>query len=67
MLTIPTDLNLDSRLHAIARRLGKSPEECALAALAAWVEDHEEAHRNAQALGGGGDDGVARPPEGFFD
>ena len=65
MLTIPTDLDLDSRLHAIARRLGKSPADCALAALKAWIEDHEEAHHRAQALGGG--DGVHRPPEGFFD
>lgn len=65
MLTIPTTLDQESRLHAIARRLGKSPAECALAALTAWIEDYEEAHTNAQALGGG--DGVHRPPEGFYD
>lgn len=65
MLSIPTDLDLESRLAVIARRLGKSPAECALAALKEWVKDHEEAHANAQALGGG--DGVHRPPEGFFD
>lgn len=65
MLTIPTDLSLESRLAAIARRLGKNPAECALAALKAWIEDHEEAHANAQTLGGG--DGVYRPPEDFID
>lgn len=65
MLTIPTTLDLDSRLYAIARRLGKSPADCALAALTAWIEAYEEAHANAQALGGG--DGVHRPPDGFYD
>ncbi|MGE5477662.1 MAG: hypothetical protein ACM3Q1_13465 [Bacteroidales bacterium] len=66
MLTIPSDLDLETRLAAIARRLGKSTAECALAALTAWVEDHEEAHAAAQQLTGG--DGVHRPPEdGFYD
>ncbi|HTH17913.1 MAG TPA: hypothetical protein VL974_14740 [Magnetospirillum sp.] len=65
MLTIPTDLDLDTRLYQVARRLGKKPEECALAALKAWIEDHEEAHANAQRLGGG--DGAARLPGEFYD
>lgn len=64
MLTIATDLDLESRLAAVARRLGKAPAECALAALRSWVEDHEEALANAQRLGG---DGVRRPPDDFFD
>lgn len=66
MLSIPTDLDLDTRLHRIARALGRTPEHCALAALTAWIEDHEEALATARRLGGG-DGGVARPPEGFFD
>ncbi len=64
MLTIPASLDLETRLFALARRLGKRPEECALAALTAWIEDHEESLANAQRLGG---DGTMRPPEGFFD
>lgn len=64
MLTIPTDLSLESRLATIARRLGKSPTECVLAALKCWIADHEESYANALALGG---DGVHRPPEDFTD
>lgn len=65
MLSIPTDPSLENRLAVIARRLGKSPADCALAALKSWMEDHEEAHARAQSLGGG--DGVHRPPEEFYD
>ncbi|HLO76935.1 MAG TPA: hypothetical protein VK196_10825 [Magnetospirillum sp.] len=65
MLSIPTDLDLESRLSVIARRLGKTSAECALAALTVWIEDHEEAQTNAQRLGGG--DGIHRPPDDFFD
>jgi len=64
MLTIPTSLDLETRLFQLARRLGKRPEDCALAALKAWIEDNEDALANAQALGG---DGTMRPPEGFYD
>lgn len=64
MLTIPTDRDLDDRLTVLARRLGKRPEDCALAALTAWVEANEEAVATARRLGG---DGAVRPPEGFYD
>jgi hypothetical protein len=64
MLSVPTDLDLETRLAAVARRLGKTPAECALAALRAWVEDNEEALARAQAFGG---DGVHRAPDDFFD
>jgi hypothetical protein len=64
MLTIPTGLDLETRLSQIARRLGKTPEECALAALKAWIEDNEEALAHAQRLGG---DGAVRLPDGFYD
>ena len=64
MLSIPTDPDLDQRLYQVARRLGKTAEQCALAALKVWLQDHEEAHANAQRLGG---DGVVRPPDGFYD
>lgn len=67
MLSIATDLDLDTRLYRIARALGKTPEQCALAALKAWIEDHEDAMDTARRLGGGDGDGIARPPEGFFD
>lgn len=65
MLTISTDRHLDDRLSVLARRLGKRPEDCALAALTAWVEAHEEAAATARQLSGR--DGVHRPPDGFFD
>lgn len=64
MLSIPTDPDFESRLYRIARTLGMTSEQCALAAVTAWLEDHEEAQAAARRLGG---DGVARPPEGFFD
>lgn len=64
MLTIQTDRQLDDRLTVLARRLGKRPEECALAALKSWVEAHEEAMATARRLGG---DGAMRPPDGFYD
>jgi predicted transcriptional regulator len=64
MLTIQTDRKLDDRLTVLARRLGKRPEDCALAALLAWVEAHEEAMATAQRFGG---DGAVRPPDGFYD
>lgn len=64
MLSIPTSFDLENRLTMLARRLGKRPEECALAALTAWVEDNEEALATARRLGG---DGAVRPPEGFYD
>ncbi len=66
MLNIPIDPDLDQRLHRVARTLGKTPEQCALAALRAWLADHEDAMATARRLGGDGD-GVARPPEEFFD
>jgi|GEM_PF-1410566 hypothetical protein len=65
MLSIATGPDLERRLAAIARRLGTSPAECALAALTVWIEDHEEAQANARTLGGG--DGVRRMPEDFTD
>lgn len=65
MLTISTDLSLEDRLAVIARRLGKTPQECALAAVKAWVADYEDAQAAARRLGGG--DGVHRPPEDFYD
>lgn len=64
MLTIPTDPDLNNRLTRVARALGKSPEHCALAALKAWLCDHEEAMATSQRLGGAG---VARPPADFYD
>lgn len=64
MLTLATDPDLDARLHRLARSLNKTPEQCALAALTAWIEDHEESQANARRLGG---DGTFRPPEDFFD
>lgn len=66
MLTIATDPDLESRLWRVARALNHTPEQCALAALRAWLDDHEEALATARRLGGSGD-GVARPPEEFFD
>jgi len=66
MLNIPTDPDLDQRLYRVARALGKTPEECALSALKAWLADHEDAMATARLLGGSGD-GVARLPDGFFD
>jgi len=65
MLSLATDLDLENRLAAVARRLGLRPEDCALAALKSWVADHEEALASARQLGGG--DGVHRPPEEFYD
>lgn len=64
MLTIPTDPDLDSRLYRIARALGQTPEQCALAALRAWLADHEDAMESTRRLGG---DGIARLPDGFYD
>jgi 2,4-dienoyl-CoA reductase-like NADH-dependent reductase (Old Yellow Enzyme family) len=64
MLNLATDLDLESRLASIARRMGKTPAECALAALRSWIEDHEEAAARAQAFGG---DGVHRADEDFLD
>lgn len=64
MLTLSTTPALDDRLAVIARRLGKSPEQCALEALTAWLECHEQAIACSTALGG---DGVFRPADEFFD
>lgn len=66
MLSIPSDRKLEERLTVLARRLGKRPEDCALAALKAWVEDNEDALLTAQRFGGG-DGGVMRPPDEFYD
>ncbi|MCR6630024.1 MAG: hypothetical protein NVV74_08215 [Magnetospirillum sp.] len=64
MLTIPTDIDLETRLYRLARSLGKTSEQCALEALKAWVADHEESQAHARRLGGG----VMRPPtEDFYD
>lgn len=65
MLTVPTDRDLENRLAVLARRLGKTPGQCALAAVTAWVQDHEDALAAARQLGGDG--GVMRPPEEFYD
>ncbi|MBI5165261.1 MAG: hypothetical protein HY985_15325 [Magnetospirillum sp.] len=66
MLNITVDGGLEAALRSAARRQGKSPEELALAALAAWREDWEAAERARRAFGGG-DGGVFTPPEGFWD
>lgn len=67
MLTLPTDVELESRLYRLARALGKTPEQCALAALKSWIEDHEETQAHARRLGGGEGGGIARLPDDFFD
>ncbi|CAA7613201.1 hypothetical protein [Magnetospirillum sp. UT-4] len=64
MLTLTLPRDLDDRLAAAARRLGRSPEDCALSAIRAFVADCEEATRTAQRLGG---DPVVRPPEDFWE
>lgn len=62
-LTLPAALY--QRLTLAARRLGRSPEDCALGAITAFVEDCEEAAGHARALSGG--ETMMRPPDGFYD
>lgn len=64
MFNIPVPDDLMRRLRIEAARQGKSPESCALAALAAWVADAEAATAQARQLGG---DPVVRPPDEFWD
>lgn len=61
-VTLPRDLS--ERLVLAARRLGRAPEDCALSAIRAWVEDCEHAAAQARALSG---TDVVRPPEDFMD
>ncbi|CAA7619169.1 conserved hypothetical protein [Magnetospirillum sp. LM-5] len=61
-LILPPDLA--DRLDAVARRLRRKPEECALAAIRTFIEDCEDNARLATSLN---PDGIARPPEDFWD
>ncbi len=45
--------DLASRLHAVARQLGRDPAECARSAVLAFVTDCEEAARMRAQLAGG--------------
>lgn len=61
-VTLPRDLA--DRLTVAARRLRRDPEECALSAIRAWVQDAEESAAQSRALSG---TDVVRPPDGFHD
>ncbi|MBF0326885.1 hypothetical protein [Magnetospirillum moscoviense] len=61
-LTLPPELA--DRLNVVARRLRRAPDECALAAIRTFVEDCED---NARLAAGLNPDGIARPPEDFWD
>lgn len=65
MLALPADPDLEYRLTLIARRLGKTPDECLRIALAHWIEVHEETHAAARNLSGG--NGMVRLPDEFYD
>lgn len=65
MLSLALDRDLDTRLRAAAARLGRTPEDCAISALRAFVADCEEAAAHARRLSGG--ETMMRPPDGFFD
>ncbi|OAN49188.1 hypothetical protein A6A04_03475 [Paramagnetospirillum marisnigri] len=56
--------DLAERLYRVARRLKRSPDDCALAAIRTFVTDCEESFAQAAPFG----DGVARiPDDGFMD
>lgn len=65
MLSLELDRDLEQRLHLIARRLGRSPADCALSALRSFITDCEEAAERAHQLSGG--ETMMRPPDGFYD
>jgi hypothetical protein len=50
---IDIDTDLAQRLYAAARSLGRKPDECAKAAILAFVADCEEAATLRAQLGGG--------------
>lgn len=60
MINVNLDLDLQMRLREVARRQGKSPEDCAAEAIRTYVADHEEARRLAAPFGG---DGAVRLPD----
>lgn len=66
MTTITLPPALATRLFQAARKLGKTPDQAALAAITQWVEDAETAARHQRALGGDGET-LFRPPDGFYD
>lgn len=53
MLRIDLDGELESRLRTAAARLKRTPDDCVRSAVRAFVEDCEEAARNALQLGMG--------------
>lgn len=65
MLTLEMDRDLEQRLFLAARRLGRSPADCALSAIRDFVLDCEQAAEHARRLAGG--DAVMRLPDGFHD
>jgi len=65
MLDLKLDRDLENRLTIVARRQGRSPEECVLAAIRSYVADCEEAAQLARQLSGG--ETMMRPPDGFYD
>lgn len=65
MLTLSLNHDLAQRLTLAARRLGRDPQECATAAILAFVIDCEDAAANARQLSGG--ETMMRPPDGFYD
>ena len=63
-MKIELELDLAERLYRVARRLERSPEDCATSAVRAFVEDCEDSFAQAARFG----DGIARiPDDGFMD
>jgi hypothetical protein len=65
MLTITLPPDLAQRLTLAARRLKRSPEDCALSAIRSFVTDCEDSAAQAAQLGQA--DGIVRAAEDFWD
>lgn len=64
IMHIELDPDLAERLYRVARRLKRTPEDCARSAVRVFVEDCEDSLAQAARFG----DGVARiPDDGFMD